>query len=200
MDVNFWGMVYLSHNLLPAMEEAESAWIVNVSSVYGLFAMESQTAYCSSKFAVRGFTEALKMELLSTGSSVAVTAVYPARIRTDIVKNSVVNRPSTELSKDEIARDFTHLAKITDEDAAEVIIKGIIKQKLRILIDKQAIQADSLVRLIPGSYYRPILKSAHQVKKSMDRLFNRQTETHTFSKKLGRFVAASQAETQPIQK
>lgn len=150
MNINFWGVVYGTKAFLPQLRAAEEAHIVNVSSLFGLLALPLQSAYNASKFAVRGFTEALKMEL--AGSSVAVSCVHPGGIKTSIARNARMRTESLGLSREDLTAGFDKAARTTAEQAAARIIRGIEKKQRRILVGVDAKIADLIVRWFPGSY------------------------------------------------
>ena len=107
MNINFWGVVYGSNAFLPYLKKSPQAHLVNVSSLFGLLSLPLQSAYNSSKFAVRGFTESLKMEMV--GTSVSVHCVHPGGIKTNITNNAKVSSP--HVSKSKILEDFNKQAK-----------------------------------------------------------------------------------------
>ena len=148
MNINFWGVVYGSHAFLPFLQKSPQAHLVNVSSVFGLLSLPGQSAYNSSKFAVRGFTEALKMEM--AGTNVSVHCVHPGGIKTNISNNAKVT--SKSISKSQNIENFNKLAKTTPEEAADVILQGVEKNKRRILIGKDAKLLDRIVRWFPATY------------------------------------------------
>ncbi|MEP7148181.1 MAG: SDR family NAD(P)-dependent oxidoreductase [Acidobacteriota bacterium] len=150
MGINFWGVVYCTKVFLPTLLEQESAHLVNVSSVFGLIAPAEQTAYTSSKFAVRGFTESLRHELCDT--NVAVSCVHPGGIKTNIVRNSRIGTETPEEWKQQGVKFFDKVAKTSSEEAAEVILRGIRKGDPRILIGKDARTISVLSRLFPKRY------------------------------------------------
>jgi NAD(P)-dependent dehydrogenase (short-subunit alcohol dehydrogenase family) len=154
MGINFWGVVYCTKAFLPTLLEQESAHVVNVSSVFGLIAPAEQTAYTSSKFAVRGFTESLRHELSDT--NVAVSCVHPGGVRTNIVRNSRVGEGTPAEWKQEGVRFFDKVAKSSPEYAAEMIIRGIKTRDPRILIGQDARAISLLSRLFPMRYLRII--------------------------------------------
>jgi butyryl-CoA dehydrogenase len=148
MNINFWGVVYGSHAFLPFLQKSPQAHLVNVSSVFGLLSLPGQSAYNSSKFAVRGFTEALKMEM--AGTNVSVHCVHPGGIKTNISNNAKVT--SKSISKSQNVENFNKLAKTTPEEAADVILQGLVKNKRRILIGKDAKFLDRIARWFPATY------------------------------------------------
>ena len=150
MNINFWGVVYGTKAFLPHLQAADQAHIINISSLFGLMATPNQAAYNASKFAVRGFTEALKMEM--SGSHVNVTCVHPGGIRTGIARNSRFGLQGESITKDDLAAAFEKAAKTTADEAVGKIIRGIEKNKRRILIGPDARWGDFFVRMFPGSY------------------------------------------------
>lgn len=150
MGINFWGVVYCTKTFLPTLLEQEAAHVVNVSSVFGLIAPAEQTAYTSSKFAVRGFTESLRHELEETNVSVA--CVHPGGVKTNIVRNSKVAEGTPADWKQQSVKFFDKVAKTTSEEAAEVIVRGIKNKNPRILIGKDARAISILSRLFPKKY------------------------------------------------
>jgi short-subunit dehydrogenase len=150
MGINFWGVVYCTKAFLPTLLTQDGAHIVNVSSVFGLIAPAEQTAYTSSKFAVRGFTESLRHELSDT--NVAVSCVHPGGVKTNIVRNSKVGASAPAEWKQQGEKFFDRVAKTTPESAAEVILQGIKSRNPRILIGKDARAISVLSRLFPRRY------------------------------------------------
>jgi NAD(P)-dependent dehydrogenase (short-subunit alcohol dehydrogenase family) len=147
MRINYWGVVHGCKFFLPLLEREPDARIVNISSVFGLFGPPGQSAYCSSKYAVRGFSECLREELRAT--NVKVTCVHPAGIATRIAENARAGA-AAKTSEMAQARDrFAQVAIITPEEAARVIVKGIAANKDRVLIGKDARRIDLLQRLFP---------------------------------------------------
>jgi len=150
MNINFWGVVYGTKAFLPYLKEAEEAHIVNISSIFGIMAVPGQAAYNTSKFAVKGFTEALKMEM--AGSSVGVSCVHPGGIKTSIAANARINEANTGVSKAEMQSGFDKAARTTAAQAASVILAGVDKGRRRILVGLDAKIMDWLVRLFPSAY------------------------------------------------
>ncbi len=152
MGINFWGVVYGCKVFLPLMIDQGNAHIVNISSVFGLIAPEEQSAYCASKFAVRGFTESLRHELAET--NVSVMCVHPGGVKTNIVKNSRVGENAADEWKQQGTKLFDKIAKTSPEDAAEDIMNAISKKNPRLLIGKDARAISHLSRLFPKSYLK----------------------------------------------
>jgi NADP-dependent 3-hydroxy acid dehydrogenase YdfG len=154
-DVNFWGVVHGTRAYLPILLEQDSGVIVNVSSVFGLIGWPTQSAYCASKFAVRGYTESLRHELRDCG--VDAVTVHPGGIKTNIVVNSRFHSDDQgRTDRRELERDFANVAKTTPEKAAQTIHDGVVAGKDRILIGPDAAALSALVRTIPVRYFNVI--------------------------------------------
>lgn len=152
MDINFWGVVRGTEAFLPQLRAKDEAHVVNVSSVFGLIAVPRQSAYNASKFAVRGFTEALAQEL--AGTHVHVSTVCPGGVRTGIVANGRHYHSSTGKPTDTatVAAAFEKLAGTSSEKAAEIIWKGVSKNQARILVGPDATFIQLMLRVFPESY------------------------------------------------
>jgi short-subunit dehydrogenase len=132
-------------------------WIVNISSVFGMMGYPTQSAYNASKYAVRGLTEAMAMELALTDPNVAVIRVHPGSIKTNVAKNSkrIALLPGQDPNAD-FAAEFEKNAPTTPEQAAATIIRGMERRQHRVLIGPDARFIDWVVRLFPVSYFRII--------------------------------------------
>lgn len=152
MGVNFWGVVYGTKYFLPVLQQQPTAHLVNVSSIFGIIGFPGQSAYNASKFAVRGFTEALRHEL--EDSTVRISCVHPGGIKTNIARSARVgaNAQSVKTSLEE--GHFEKLAPTTPEQAAERIVRGIERNEPRILIGSDAGAMERLQRLFPVRYWR----------------------------------------------
>jgi len=151
--INFGGVVNGTRAFLPILAEQDEGVIVNTSSVFGLLGMPYQSAYCASKFAVRGFTDALRQELRGTG--VCVVTVHPGGIRTNIARNARI-RSDPEgrgRSHDQMAADFEAITMTSPEKAAEIICRGVERGKARILVGPDAYAFDALARVAPTRYF-----------------------------------------------
>jgi NADP-dependent 3-hydroxy acid dehydrogenase YdfG len=153
IDVNLHGVIHGIRAFLPILLEQNSGVIVNTSSVFGLIGFPGQSAYCASKFAVRGYTEALRHELRGTG--VRAITVHPGGVKTGIVANARFHSdPSGQYgSQEEMAANFQKIAKTTPDTAAKIIHGGIESGKSRIRVGSDAVVIDLLVRLAPSRYY-----------------------------------------------
>ncbi|WP_433384388.1 SDR family NAD(P)-dependent oxidoreductase [Micromonospora sp. KLBMP9576] len=152
LDVNFRAVVQLTHTLLPTLRAEPGAHLVNVSSLFGLIAPAGQTAYAASKFAVRGFTEALRQEL--AGDGIGVTCVHPGGIRTRIAQNARVGGGVPAEEFETSRRQFEKLLTIDPARAAEVILRGVERRRGRVLIGWSARLPDLLARVAPAAYPR----------------------------------------------
>ena len=152
-QINFDGVVNGTRAFLPILVEQDDGVIVNTSSVFGLVGMPYQSAYCASKFAVRGFTDALRQELRGTGVS-AVT-VHPGGITTNIARNARIRKDpeGRGRSHDQMAADFEAITMTTPDKAAEIICRGVERGKARILVGPDAYVFDALARVAPTHYY-----------------------------------------------
>ncbi|MBA2736969.1 MAG: SDR family NAD(P)-dependent oxidoreductase [Pyrinomonadaceae bacterium] len=151
MNINFWGVIYGTKVFLPILKQQEKAHIINISSVFGLVAPPGQSAYCASKFAVRGFTESLRHELEDT--NIVVSSVHPGGIKTNIVNNSRIGENAGEDIKKKVVKFFDKASPTTAEQAADVIVKGVKRQNPRILIGSDARQINIIQRLFPAKYF-----------------------------------------------
>jgi NAD(P)-dependent dehydrogenase (short-subunit alcohol dehydrogenase family) len=151
--VNFGGVVNGTHAFLPILLAQGSGVIVNTSSVFGLVGFPSQSAYCASKFAVRGFTESLRHEL--RGSGVQAACVHPGGIRTNIARNARYHDHPTrsDVTKEEAIKEFDRVARTTPDHAAEVIHAGVKAGRSRILVGPDAHFFDVLARVTPTHYF-----------------------------------------------
>ena len=159
MDINFWGAVHGVKYFLPMLKREPRAHIVNLSSVFGLIAPAGQAAYSASKFAVRGFTEALRHELAH--SNVCVSCVHPGGIRTPIAQRARLGAATPAARRQESISRFEKLARTPPETAAAVILRGVERREPRILIGMDAYQIDVLQRLRPATYWKSL---AHKLK------------------------------------
>ena len=152
MNINFGGVVNGVNAFLPYLKQQPQAHIVNVASLFGIVAVPSQAAYNASKFAVRGYTEALRQEL--QGSSVKVTCICPGGVKTNIVRNGkhFDALDGSNTSNPALVKTFDKIAGTSAEKAASLIIKGILRNKRRVLIGSDAVLLDLLQRLFPGHY------------------------------------------------
>jgi NADP-dependent 3-hydroxy acid dehydrogenase YdfG len=154
IDVDFWGVVNGTKVFLPHLIASGDGHVINISSVFGLFSVPGQAAYNSAKFAVRGFTEALRQEMELAGHPVKVTTVHPGGIKTAIVRNMTA---VDGVDVNELARTFDKkLANTTPQKAARIILDGVRKNKARVLVGPDAKVLDLMVRITGSGYQRMI--------------------------------------------
>jgi short-subunit dehydrogenase len=159
MNINFWGVVHSTRAFLPHLAAQPEAHIVNLSSIFGIVAPPGQTAYSAAKFAVRGFSEALRHELQMAKSPVRLSVVHPGGVLTNIVRNSRAGVGVTDNARRaESIERFDTIAKTTPKAAALRIIEGIEKNQPRILIGNDARFMDLLQRFRPGTYWAVMAK------------------------------------------
>jgi NAD(P)-dependent dehydrogenase (short-subunit alcohol dehydrogenase family) len=153
LAVNLEGVIHGVRAFLPLLLEQGSGAIVNTSSVFGLAGIPFQSAYCASKFAVRGFTESLRHELVGTG--VRAVTVHPGGVKTNIVRNGRIHADprGQDRSQEEIAEEFESAVQTTPERAAKIIHRGVDAGKARILVGPDAYIFDALVRIAPTHYF-----------------------------------------------
>jgi short-subunit dehydrogenase len=167
MNINFWGVVHGTRAFLPHLQGRSEAHIVNVSSLFGIIAPAGQTAYSAAKFAVRGFSEALRHELQMNKSPVRLSVVHPGGVATNIVNSarSGVAMVDNQRRAEAIDR-FNQAARTTPNQAAQRIIRGIEKNEPRILIGSDARIMDLLQRFRPGTYWTPMQRRIDRLAKA----------------------------------
>jgi short-subunit dehydrogenase len=168
MGINFWGTVYGVTYFLPILKQQPRAHIVNLSSVFGIVAPAGQTAYAASKFAVRGFTEALRHEL--EGSTVFVSCVHPGGIRTPIAERGRLGTNAPQTRKNESVSRLAQLAKTSPENAAARILRGVERREPRILIGFDAHHIDIMQRLRPATYWKSLSRRIQDPSSTQGRL------------------------------
>ncbi|MGH8456664.1 MAG: SDR family NAD(P)-dependent oxidoreductase [Stenotrophobium sp.] len=172
MGINFWGVVHGTKAFLPHLKASGEGHIVNVSSVFGLFAQPSQSGYNASKFAVRGFTESLRQELDLLDCSVSATCVHPGGIKTNIARDARINDSlkdllggNAESNKAKIEKAFT----TTAEQAAKTILSAVRRDARRVLIGVDAKGLEGMQRLLPGGYQRVVTTALRVAKRAANR-------------------------------
>lgn len=154
MAVNFMGTLYGTREFLPLLKQRPEAFIANISSVFGLYPMKKQAAYCASKYAVAGFTGVLEQELKS--SSITVSCIHPGHIATQVLRNAVEagNTAGVTLPKahQDYILDAFEATGLPASKAAKTILDGIQKKRRKILVGKDAEQADWRSRLLPKRF------------------------------------------------
>lgn len=157
IDVDFWGVVHGTKAYLPYLIASGNGRLVNISSAFGLIAAAGYSAYNAAKFAVRGYTESLRQEMLAAGHPVTVTCVYPGGIQTAIMRSSTWS-PSYDGAAIQSTFD-QHIGRTSADDAAVKILRGSIAGRARVLVGPDAVVADVLAR-VTGSGYQRIITSA----------------------------------------
>ena len=159
MDVDYWGVVNGTKAFLPYLIASGDGHVINLSSVFGLFAVPGQAAYNSAKFAVRGFTEALRQEMVLAGHPVGVTTVHPGGIKTGIARNATA---AEGLDAAELASLFDkRMASTSPQRAARIILEAVRKNKARVLVGPDAKALDLMVRLTGSGYqglFLPVMR------------------------------------------
>jgi butyryl-CoA dehydrogenase len=162
MNINFWGVVHGTQAFLPHLKASGEGHIVNVSSVFGLISVPTQSAYNAAKFAVRGFTDALRMELAIEGAAVSCTTVHPGGIKTNIARNARMDESVRLIGGDEPGDQFEKVAMTTPEKAARQILRAVERDRRRALIGPDAKAIDLVSRLPAGVYQRVIVAGARR--------------------------------------
>ncbi|WTW92750.1 SDR family oxidoreductase [Streptomycetaceae bacterium NBC_01309] len=155
MGVNFWGVAHGTKAFLPHLRRARDAHLVNISSVFGLMGIPTQSAYCAAKYAVRGFTESLRHEMRMSGSGVRVTTVHPGGIKTNIARSA---RAARSREVDAMADEFERIARTSPERAARVIVRGVKRNRARIFVGPDATLIDVGQRLL-GVGIEPLVRT-----------------------------------------
>lgn len=158
MGINFWGVVWGTQAFLPHLKKSGEGHVINTSSLFGLLASPTQGTYNASKFAVRGFTEALRQELDMADCGVSATCVHPGGIRTNIARAGRIDHSFHEKSGQDPERARARFDKMLDmttaESAARQILRGVERDERRVLVGPDAKVLDLLVRVL-GSWYQP---------------------------------------------
>ncbi|BDZ53475.1 SDR family NAD(P)-dependent oxidoreductase [Agromyces marinus] len=151
VDINLWGTVAMTKAFLPSLIAAGDAHIANVSSLYGLAAPAGRVPYVTSKFAVRGFTDALRHELEAT--DVSVSAVYPGGVQTGIIHHARVAAAVAPGAAARAADAQAALYRTTPAQAAERIVDGIVRRRPRVFIGRDSRLSDLVTRVAPVGYW-----------------------------------------------
>ena len=165
MNINFWGVVHGTKAFLPYLKDAGDGHIINTSSLFGLIAVPSQSAYNASKFAVRGFTEALREELDLQKVGVSATSVHPGGIKTNIAKAARMDQSISKIGMDASSTaKFEKLFRTTADEAAAQMLRAVEKNQRRLLIGADAKVLDLVVRIFPSSYQKLIAMGSSRMK------------------------------------
>lgn len=178
MGINFWGVVWGSQAFLPYLKKTGDGHIINISSLFGLMSLPTQGAYNASKFAVRGYTEALRQELDVDNCGVSATCVHPGGIRTNIARSARLDEKLTQrmgVDADKARKRFDRLLNTTSaESAAQQILRGVERNARRVLVGYDAKVLDAVVRLL-GGWYQPL--TSYGAKVNMGKARHEQTAT-----------------------
>ncbi|HGL4261039.1 SDR family NAD(P)-dependent oxidoreductase [Burkholderia dolosa] len=168
VGINFWGVVHGTQAFLPHLRASGDGHVVNTSSLFGLVAMPTQSAYNATKFAVRGFTEALRMELELDGAPVSATCVHPGGVATNIVDAGRVDAGIRAITGQDEAthrRQANRMIRATTaDDAARQILAGVERNARRVLIGADARRLDRLGRLLGAGYQRLVLRHVRRAR------------------------------------
>ena len=171
LSINLWGPIRMTKAFYPYLLQHSRGHIVNISSIFGLAGVANQSAYCTSKFGVRGFTESLRMELLGTG--IHTLSIHPGGISTNIVRNATPRGPvATVAMHQQSIRTFEQAARTTPEKAARLILDAIETKKERLVIGPDGQALDWVTRLLPVRYTRIIMK---QIEKTFTNPYNKKS-------------------------
>ncbi|MEL0621187.1 SDR family NAD(P)-dependent oxidoreductase [Psychrobacter proteolyticus] len=176
MNINFWGVVYGTKAFLPLIKNSvkqsqfgEHGHIINISSLFGLTAQPSQSAYNSSKFAVRGFTESLRQELNIQNCGVSATCIHPGGIKTNIANSARGNESIHDIGMStgpKAIRSFNKFLKFDANEAAWIILQAAATNQQRCLIGNDAKMIDAIQRVFP-SHYSQVLNDFHQLSRKL---------------------------------
>lgn len=161
MNINFWGVVNGTKEFLPHLIESGDGHIVNISSLFGLLSIPGQSAYNATKYAVRGFSEALREEMIQAKRPVKVTVVHPGGIKTAIARNARVTE-----GEDAAATAATFdkkLARMSPERAAEIIVDGMQKGSPRVLVGLDAHLLHNFAKFTGARYQDVVARTSHLI-------------------------------------
>jgi NAD(P)-dependent dehydrogenase (short-subunit alcohol dehydrogenase family) len=156
MAINFEAVVRMTRAFLPLLHESDDARIVNVSSVYGLISPPGQCAYSASKFAVRGFSNALRHEL--EGTRIGVTVAHPGGVATAIARSA---RAPAGIDPAEVAARRAaseKMLRMAPARAGEIIVRAVERRRARVLVGADAVWVAALERLAPVRYWRVLAR------------------------------------------
>ncbi len=155
-NINYWGVIHGTKAFLPHIKASGDGHVVNISSIFGLFAQPGMSAYNATKFAVRGFTEALRQELDLERCGVSASCVHPGGIKTDIGNRARMNESMSRVTGQGVSATRQvfneQMLRTTPEKAAQVILRGVQRNRRRILIGADAYAVEFTLRLLPALY------------------------------------------------
>jgi short-subunit dehydrogenase len=166
MGVNFWGVVYGTKEFLPHLKASGEGHVINLSSVFGIVSVPGNGAYNATKFAVRGFTEALRQELEITGAPVSATSVHPGGVKTNIARAARAHDSLRDLGIEDPATSgerFEKMFTLAPDDAAEIILRGVQRNARRVLVGRDAHLLDVMQRVLPSAYQLVLTRFARRV-------------------------------------
>ena len=150
MGINFWGVVYGSRFFLPLLRKSSGGHLVNISSAFGIIGVPTQSAYNAAKFAVRGYTEALRQEEDLADSGLHVCCVHPGGVTTNIARAARTTRDEEEHHA--FADRFEAMTETSPASAAEQILHAMPRRKPRLVIGRDAKFISFVSRLFPTAY------------------------------------------------
>jgi NADP-dependent 3-hydroxy acid dehydrogenase YdfG len=159
MGINFWGVIYGTYAFLETLIESGDGHLVNISSLFGLLAVPGQAAYNAAKFGVRGFTEALRQEMMVAKAPIQVHCVHPGGVKTNIARSARAEGVTPE----ELGRRFDKIAALTPDQAAAIILRGVRKGSGRILVGNDARALDLMQRVLGSGYQQVVSRSAARI-------------------------------------
>lgn len=167
MNINFWGVVHGTQAFLPHLRASGDGHVINISSLFGIMCVPTQGTYNASKFAVRGFTEALRLELELEGAPVSATCIHPGGVATQIAQSGRIDPRAerlTGLDPETHRRRSNQLINVTRPDEAALqILSGVERNARRVLVGRDAKILDALVRLFGSGYQKLILRRARKL-------------------------------------
>lgn len=157
LSINLFGVIHGTQAFLPHLVASGDGHVVNVSSLNGFMAQGGLSAYSASKFGVRGFTEALRAEVLAAGQPVRVSVVHPGGVKTRIASSALEHARSSghRVTAEEEAQQRRYdekLLRMPPEQAARIVVDGVEAGRPRILVGRDAQFVDAVVRLLPAHY------------------------------------------------
>ncbi len=174
MNIDFWGVVHGTKEFLPYLIASGDGHVVNISSVFGLFSVPTQSSYNAAKFAVRGYTESLRQEMLLGGHPVKVTCVHPGGIKTNIVNLATASNGADISGIQQLFS--TRMARTSADDAAATILRGVRRGKPRVLIGADAHLFDVAVRILGPGYQRLFAAASRFLLRTLDKAPEQATE------------------------
>lgn len=151
LDVNLWGVINGTQAFLGHLIDSGDGHLVNVSSLFGIMTVPGHSAYCASKFAVRGYTEALATEMAAGGHPVRISCVHPGGVDTNIARDAHYGAGT---DRDQLLELFGRIARTSADEAAAAILRGVERDRTRIVVGADARALHALVRIVGGGYPR----------------------------------------------